>query len=102
MGKVLSLDKYLFFKRNIDGSKTISRKSPFSTTNSFVALEISSQFIGSARWLRDSLIKMDAQRQDLVARVVRNNMKIRNKKNDNRMSKEIANVMAGGGDTFIN
>jgi len=100
--KILSLDKKLSLKSKIDGSKVVYRKSPFSATRNFVTLELTNKFIGSGRWLRDTLIRMDSQRQDIVSRVYWNNMKMRTKKNDNRTSREIAEVMANGGDTFIN
>lgn len=99
---VLKLDKHLLIKKNIDGSKIIYRKSPFSINKRFIILDIENQFIGSSRWLRDRLIKMDTQRQNIIARVRNNNLSIRHRKSDNRMHREVADLITTGGDTFIN
>jgi len=100
--KALQLDKRLDYKRQIDGSITIFRKSPFNARVDYSIVNIRNQFIGSGRWLRDHIIKMDTQRQDIFARVRENNKSIHNKKDDNRAHREIAEMFESGGDTFIN
>ena len=100
--RALKLDKRLKFKSSIDGSKLIYRNSPFNATRDFTILDLRNQFLGSGRWLRDTLIKMDTQRQDIVARVLANNYALRKKGTDNRAHREVADMFESGGDTFVN
>ena len=98
----LQYDKRLFMKTSIDGLKILCRQSPFSAQKSFEIKEFRNTFLGSGRWMRDLLIKMDTQRQTIVHDAMQNNKKIRAKRSDNRSEKNIADIFEGGGDTFIN
>jgi hypothetical protein len=100
--EVTSLDPRLSVEEKIDGIKIIFRQSPYNTEKKHIILEVENKFIGSGRWVRDSLIKMDTQRHDIFGRTARNNMAIRNRREDNRIHREIAEMVTGGGDTFIN
>lgn len=100
--KALQYDKRLKFVKHLDGTKRLVRESPYNTLVEFDVIELKNEFVGSGRWLRDKLISMDTQRKDIVARVRENNLKIRNRKDSFRAHREIADMFAGGGDTFVN
>ena len=98
----LKLDKRLKFKKNIDGSKVIFRQSPFNAIREHTIFTFKNQVIGSSRWIRGRLIKMDTQRHNIVGSVIEDNYKIHNQSNDDRATREIANMFESGGDIFIN
>jgi len=100
--KALEYDKQLALKKSIDGSKTVYRQSPFNAQRTFDIKVFENQFLGSGRWIRDMLIKMDTQRHSILHDSLENNKRIRARKDKSLMSKNIADMFEGGGDTFIN
>jgi hypothetical protein len=86
-------DKYLEVKRNLDGEIEISRNSPFSSETRYHILTIKNQFIGSLLWIKRDLMLMDNQRIDIINKVVKNNKKIKEFEEDDRMSRDVANLM---------
>lgn len=95
-------DKFLLSEKKLDGTTIISRQSPFSATTQFKVLEIQNQFIGSGLWLLRKLSLMDTQKNDLIGKTAQNNLKLRNKKDDDRISREIVEFIHRGGESFIN
>lgn len=95
-------DKLLKCKRNMDGSITVFRKSPFCAEKTHELFKIKNQFTGSARWLRAKLIKMDTTRNDIVGDALRHNWAMRNERRDTRMHQSVVDFISKGGDTFIN
>ena len=91
--KLKKYDKCLIISIGLDGKKTIKRKSPFSSSVEFDVFDIKNEFIGSAGWIIRKLNLMDSQRHDIAGRVFNNNMAIRNRKEDNNMSRELAEFM---------
>jgi len=100
--KALQYDKKLSLKKHLDGSKILMRESPFNAQRSFDIKEFTNIYLGSGRWLRDSLIVMDTQRQNIFKKTVDNNLRIKRSRNQNNMSKNIADMFESGGDIFIN
>lgn len=86
-------DKLLFIKRELNGLITIFRQSPFSSQKKHKILDIKNQYLGSCSWVFKKLILMDTQRFDIAGEVARNNMAIRERKSDNKMSRDIANFI---------
>ena len=95
-------DKLLTFKKNLDGSVDILRKSPFDTQKTHKIFTITNQFIGSKKWIIKKLISMDTTRFDIVGKAMRNNWAIRNKKDSSNIHREIADFMFTGGSIFLN
>jgi len=103
MEKVLKqYDKLLTFKKNLDGSVDILRKSPFDAQKTHVLFTIKNQRVGSAKWVLKRLISMDTTRHDLVGNAMRKNWAIRNRKDPRNMHEDLAEFMISGGSTFIN
>lgn len=101
--KALQYDKRLSLKINLDGSKILCRLSPYNAERNHEIKMYENTYLGSGRWLRDSLIKMDTQRHSIVHDALQNNKKIRDKQtHDPRMGRDVAEMFAAGGDTFIN
>jgi len=100
--KALELDKQLMSKNILDGSKVIYRRSPFNAQRDHLILDLKNKFIGSGRWIRDRLIRMDTQRHNIIGESLANNYVLRHKRDDDRIHNEIADMVSGGGDTFIN
>ena len=94
-------DRLLRVKRNLDGSKQIFRDSPFNSQRSFEILNIENKYIGSFSWIRKHLISIDNQRFDITGASNRNNMAIRNKNPDDRLSRELADFILSGGDSIV-
>jgi hypothetical protein len=99
---VFSDDNRLSYQKKLDGGGVIVRRSPFNAQRSFEVFDTKNLFLGSRRWVRDRLAKMDSQRQNIVYRVRENNLRIRRQKSDRRVHRELADLIHGGGDTFIN
>lgn len=95
-------DKLLTFKKNLDGSVDIIRKSPFDSIKRHNLFTISNQYIGSSKWVINKLISMDTTRYDLVGSAMRKNWALRERKDPNNMHREIADFMLNGGSTFVN
>ena len=98
--KLKQYDNKLYSKKNLDGSIIIYRRSPFNSSISFNILTITNQYPGN--WIIRKLMLMDTQRRDLVGASMRNNMSIRNQKDDDRITREIVEVFQTGGDIFVN
>lgn len=94
-------DKLLRSKRRLDGSLAVYRDSPFNTTREHELFKIENMYVGSAKWIRTKLIKMDTQRFDLVGEASRHNMKIRNQQSNNNTEKDLANFFEAGGESFV-
>ena len=86
-------DKYLVVEKQLNGTVTIYRKSPFSIQKRFKVFTIENQFIGSCMWILKKLALMDTQHIDITGRVAKNNRKLKNKPDDNKMSKELADLI---------
>ena len=95
-------DKHLFYKKRLDGCITINRQSPFNSQKDFKIFEIKNKYIGSCSWVIQKLVLMDSQRFDIAGRVLENNRKIKEQRQDNRISKEISEIFNSGGNSFIN
>lgn len=92
--KLLSnYDKYLVIKKSLDGIITVYRKSPFSSTKEYKVFNLENEYSGSGLHLLRKLSLMDNQRIDIHGQVLENNRKIQTKPHDDRMSKEIADLM---------
>jgi len=101
MRDIKKYDALLKIKRNIDGSIQIIRQSPFSSQRQFDILEIKNQYPGSFMWIIDSIIKMDTRKFDIVGKCLRNNLAIRNQKEDDRITKDIAEFWHVGGESIL-
>ena len=94
-------DKRLKIKKYIDGDKKIFRDSPFSSIKSFDVLDINNQYLGSYNWILTKLIMMDHQRFNIVGKAHAINRAIRNKRPDDRISREMADFIISGGDSIV-
>lgn len=94
-------DKLLRLKKNIDGSKVIFRDSPFSSQKSFDIITIENQYLGSLRWALTCLTLMDTRKFDIVGRSMRNNMAIRNRREDDRITRDISEFWEVGGQSIL-
>lgn len=86
-------DRFLFAKKGLNGMITIFRKSPFNSQKDHKILDITNQYLGSCSWVFKKLILMDTQRFNIIEKIARNNMAIRNQKDDDRIHKELASFM---------
>ena len=93
-------DKLLFSQKKLDGSLEIYRQSPFNKRKKHLVMTIQNQLAGS--WIIDKLMMMDMQRKDVAGSVLRNNLRIRNTKDDSRITREIAEMFATDGAIFVN
>ena len=98
MRSLKKYDKLLFIEKKLDGSKVIKRKSPFNAQKEFEVFTIKNERVG--RWIIDKLILMDNQRFDLIGKVMNSNSKLKEKKEDDRMSKDLANFISKGGESI--
>jgi hypothetical protein len=101
MKDIKKYDKLLKIKRSIDGITQIIRQSPFNSQREFEIINIKNQYSGSFRWIQDQLIKMDTRKFDIVGKSMRNNLEIRNRKEDDRMTKDIADFWEVGGESIL-
>ncbi|MFA5071896.1 MAG: hypothetical protein WC511_06080 [Candidatus Pacearchaeota archaeon] len=101
MRDIKKYDKLLKVKKNLDGSIQIIRQSPFNSQKEFEIIEIKNKYSGSFRWIIDRLIKMDTRKFDIVGKCMRNNSDIRNQKEDDRMTKDIADFWEVGGESIL-
>jgi hypothetical protein len=101
MRDIKKYDKLLTTKRNIDGSIKIIRQSPFNSQRQFEVLGINNQYLGSFRWILDKIIKMDTRKFDIVGKAMRNNLAIRNRRDDDRITKDIAEFWEVGGESIL-
>jgi hypothetical protein len=94
-------DKRLQVNRRLDGTKLVERVSPYNSAKAHKILSIENQYIGSGRWVRNELIRMDTTRFDLVGDTLRHNWSIRHDRSDDRMTRDIADFIAVGGNAVI-
>lgn len=85
-------DKFLEVKKLLDGTIKIIRQSPFSLLQ-FKVINIQNQYIGSGRWILRKINLMDTQHHDIVGQVTESNYRLRNKKDDDSIHREIADFL---------
>jgi len=101
MFDIKKYDKFLFTEKDLEGTTTIYRKSPFRTRD-FDLFKIQNQFIGSGRWIKNKLISMDCQRFDIFGDVEKHNKNILNRQDDNsRISKMMGDYIGEMGSSFL-
>lgn len=93
-------DKYLGCRKNLDGSLSIFRQSPY-TTMKFDILTVTNQYLGSYRWILRKIVLMDSRRKDFIVSSIQHNQKLRQIQKDSRQAREAAEVILHGGMTFI-
>lgn len=101
MRNIKKYDKFLEIKKELDGSKKIIRKSPFNSRRAHDILDIKNQYLGSYEWIMKKLILMDNQRFSIISDALRNNDKIRKQKQDDRISRDIADFFEAAGSSII-
>lgn len=101
MRSLKKYDKLLNIKRTLNGTIEINRQSPFNSQRNHNILEIKNQYLGSFSWVLKHIISMDNQRFDITGKSHAINKAIRNKKEDDRVSRDIANFFESGGDSVI-
>lgn len=94
-------DKYLCCKKTLDGCLTINRQSPFSSQKQYKVFDIKNKYIGSCSWVFKKIMLMDSQHFDIAGRVLENNRRIKNQKDDSRISEEVSDIFVSGGDKII-
>ncbi len=94
-------DKLLFMKKNIDGSKSVKRKSPVYKTVNYDVLDIKNQYLGSTRWVLDKVKRMDSRRIDFFKKPIEDNLRTRWGKKDRRMHEDVASFMQEGNKIII-
>lgn len=94
-------DRFLNVKRKLNGAIIIERKSPFNARRNFEVLKIKNQYTGSFAWVLKRISSMDNQRFDLIGKTMANNKAIYNRKNDDRVTREIASFWDAGGESII-
>ena len=94
-------DKYLGYRKLLDGSIVIFRQSPFSTVK-YDILTIENQYLGSFKWVMRKIALMDSRRNDFIVKNIMHNKKQRQIQKDNRASREIADYILNSGFTIIN
>jgi len=82
-------DKLLLLKRNLDGSKSLYRKSPFHKTK-YELIKFTNQFIGSGDWVMNKLMSMDTQRNNIFEHIRRSDLEIMKTKSTFDLSREAA------------
>jgi hypothetical protein len=100
--KLKKYDRFLSIRKKLNGEKTIERKSPFNSQKSFEVFSIQNQYLGSGSWILKKISRMDEQRNNIVGEVLLDSDKRQYEKDDNRMTKEVADYMANGGEQFVN
>lgn len=86
-------DKYLRIKKTLDWRKILQRVSPVYKKTSYDVLEITNKYLGSWRWLMSKIKKMDSRNNDFIISALIKNEKLRKRKDDNRISEEIASFI---------
>lgn len=94
-------DKLLGTKKNLDGSISVVRQSPFDKRKKHELFLVKNQFVGSGKWILKKLISMDTTRHDLVGQAQRHNMRIREQRGNRNMHQEIADFVVNGGDSIV-
>ena len=92
-------DSYLDYKKQLDGSLTVFRQSPFNSQKQFTAFTIKNQYPGD--WILQKIMSMDNQRIDIGGRILENNRRIKEAKSDDRITREIVDMWSSGGDKII-
>lgn len=99
LNKLKKYDRFLRIKRFLDGTIKIYRQSPFNSQKSYEILSIQNQYFG--RWVLKKIMLMDHQRFNIIGKVHANNKAIRDKKEDDRVTREIADFIQAGGESII-
>lgn len=94
-------DSYLNYQKQLDGSITIFRQSPFNSQRQFKVFTIKNQYVGSCNWVIQKIALMDSQHFDIGGRILANNRRITDAKNDDRMTREIVELFENGGEKII-
>ena len=94
-------DKYLGYRKLLDGSVVVFRQSPFSTAK-YDILTIENQYLGSYKWVMRKIALMDSRRKDFIVKNILHNKKQRQIQKDNRASREIADYILNSGFTIVN
>ena len=94
-------DKFLNIKRLLDGKILIQRKSPFNSRKDYNILEIENKYVGSMDWILKKLILMDHQRFDITGYAHSINKAIRNRPNDDRITRDIADMFESSGGSIV-
>ena len=82
-------DKMLYWKKLLDWTISIKRKSQFNASREFDVISFMNQRIGSARWIYDRIQQMDSRRVDFW---FNDNSKPK-KKRDDRITRDIVNTL---------
>jgi len=88
MNKLKEYDGFLEIRKTIDWKKTLIRKSQYNSWIDYPVMDLSNMRIWN--WLISKLQRMDSRNNDFIYKNIMSNEKIRNKKTDNRMSKDIS------------
>ena len=91
MRDIKSYDSKLFIKRRLDGSVDIIRRSQFEKKSEYIILKITNQLIGN--WIIEKLKSMDTRHVNLFEQIEKKNLAIRNRKNDDRQHRDMANFI---------
>jgi len=101
-GKLKKYDKLLIFKKHLNGSIDIIRKSPFDTQKEHLLFSIKNMATGSSSWVIRKLMLMDTTRRDIVGEALRHNWAIRDKKENRNIHNALADFMHTNGSIIIN
>jgi hypothetical protein len=91
--KLKKYDKFLNFTKKIDGTRMITRQSPFNAARSFDILSVRNMYIGSGLWLFKKIQRMDNQKINIVGEVQDINKKLYRRKDNSNMHKELADFL---------
>lgn len=95
-------DKLLFLQKDIDGKKSVKRKSPIYKTVNYDVLDIENQYLGSMRWVLDKVKRMDSRRVDFFKKPIEDNLKARRSNDkDRRMHEDVATFFQEGNKIII-
>jgi len=94
-------DSYLDYHKDLDGSITIYRQSPFNSQRQFKVFTIKNQYLGNCSWVIQKIALMDSQHFDIGGRILENNRRIKEARNDDRITREIVELFHSGGDQII-
>lgn len=94
-------DRFLKHVRKLNGEILIKRQSPFNAQKSYEVLSIKNQYPGSFEWILKRIMSMDNQRNNIVGKAHKINKAIRNRREDDRVTRDIANFFEAGGDSIV-
>jgi hypothetical protein len=91
MKEIKKYDSRLFLKKRLDGSTDVLRKSKFEKWKDFTIFTITNQLVGN--WVIEKLRSMDSQRLNFINEIASKNLKIRNKRSDDRQHRDVADFI---------